>query len=345
MKFGESKKSISPSIIITVIFMAIVLIGNITVWSIIYNKIDNVESDVTEISSSSDLVIDDEMQATIIQQATEAVIPEVTQNATDEVSELLKKDYYLPEDYTSQGLYVAATNLYNVIELTCYGRQKTGANDTSTDYNISSQSTGTIITDDGYVITNAHCVTFDNYEYTVTGTFGPYTQYTTTEYTDIYPSIKGEFTGHDDEYTFTVIDYDETKDLAMLKLDGSVPDIWSKATLSNSDYVQMGEDVIAMGNAEGYGINMTSGIASKDSFYDEDYQEFLIQTDAAINPGNSGGALYNVNAEIIGINSSKIVDSGVEGMGFAIASNSVKDFIDTVATAKGITVSYSYRES
>ena len=186
-------------------------------------------------------------------------------------------------------------------------------------------------------------VTFDNYNYQASS-FGPFVQYNTTSFIDIFPSIIGRFAGHKQEYTFTVIACDTTKDLALIKLNETVPAIWKKAPLANSSNIKMGEDVIAMGNAQGYGINMTFGIVSKYAFYDETYTEELIQTDAAINPGNSGGALYNVQGEIVGINSSKIVGSGVEGMGFAIASNGVKNFIDSVSKDMNLTVSYQYRE-
>lgn len=333
MKIGEKLKKVNPYLMIIFVFMLIVIVANVAIWVIIEHKVDIILGTAEE---GSDLTLDDATIAEIVEDTKSSVL----ESAQDSIDAQIARDFYLPNDYTSIGLYVASTNLYNVIELTCQGRQKTNINDNSTTYNISSQSTGTIVTDDGYVITNAHCVTFDNYSYTASG---PFVQYST--YTDVYPSIVGKFTGHTEEYTFTVIAFDTIKDLALIKINEEIPSIWKKTTLANSDNVKMGEDVIAMGNAQGYGINMTSGIASKYAFYDEDYEEYLIQTDAAINPGNSGGALYNINAEIIGINSAKIVSSGVEGMGFAIASNSVKEFIDNVCADKGITVSYSYRES
>ena len=92
------------------------------------------------------------------------------------------------------------------------------------------------------------------------------------------------------------------------------------ATLGNSDNLKIGEDVIAIGNALGYGQSVTTGIVSaiNREISDETITGTFIQTDAAINPGNSGGALVNINGHVIGINSSKIGGSTVEGMGFAI---------------------------
>ena len=92
------------------------------------------------------------------------------------------------------------------------------------------------------------------------------------------------------------------------------------ATLGNSDNLKIGEDVIAIGNALGYGQSVTTGIVSavNREISDETITGTFIQTDAAINPGNSGGALVNINGHVIGINSNKIGGDVVEGMGFAI---------------------------
>lgn len=92
------------------------------------------------------------------------------------------------------------------------------------------------------------------------------------------------------------------------------------ATLGNSDNLKIGEDVIAIGNALGYGQSVTTGIVSANNreISDETITGTFIQTDAAINPGNSGGALVNINGNVIGINSNKIGGDTVEGMGFAI---------------------------
>ena len=92
------------------------------------------------------------------------------------------------------------------------------------------------------------------------------------------------------------------------------------AALGSSDDLRVGEEVIAIGNALGYGQSLTAGyISALDREVDvEDNSMTLLQTDAAINPGNSGGALLNKKGEVIGINTVKYVDSTVEGMGYAI---------------------------
>jgi serine protease Do len=113
-----------------------------------------------------------------------------------------------------------------------------------------------------------------------------------------------------------------------------------KATLGDSDDVSVGEGVIAIGNALGYGQSVTTGVISaKDRTVTiEDKEMTLLQTDAAINGGNSGGALINSKGEVIGINVAKYSSSGsstsasIEGMGFAIPISSVKNIISNLET-------------
>lgn len=111
------------------------------------------------------------------------------------------------------------------------------------------------------------------------------------------------------------------------------------ATMGSSDDLKVGEQVVAIGNALGYGQSVTTGIVSAKnrklnsdgSEGDEDSDAVnLILTDAAINPGNSGGALLNMNGEVIGINSAKLASTEVEGMGYAIAISDVTDTLENL---------------
>lgn len=110
------------------------------------------------------------------------------------------------------------------------------------------------------------------------------------------------------------------------------------ATLGNSDNLKVGEPAIAIGNALGYGQSVTTGVISavnrQDSMNENGESLFLIQTDAAINPGNSGGALLNVYGEVVGINSSKIAGSMIEGMGYAIPISTAKPIIEELMSKK-----------
>ena len=102
------------------------------------------------------------------------------------------------------------------------------------------------------------------------------------------------------------------------------------ATLGDSDALQVGEPAIAIGNSLGYGQSVTTGVISalNREIVIDDNTSYLIQTDAAINPGNSGGALLNVKGEVIGINSNKIANYVIEGMGYAIPITTAKPIIE-----------------
>jgi len=132
----------------------------------------------------------------------------------------------------------------------------------------------------------------------------------------------------------SIVGTDEPTDLAVIKVKKS--DL-KKETLSlikplilgDSDKLKVGETAIAMGNPLGYNNTVTVGVISALNRELKGSNELnLIQTDAAINPGNSGGPLLNINGEVIGINSVKISETSVEGIGFAIPINSAKPIIE-----------------
>ena len=171
----------------------------------------------------------------------------------------------------------------------------------------SGEGSGVIYTSDGYIITNYHVIA-EAVEYK-------------TSRIQVYLSNDAE-TGYD----ATVVGYNISCDLAVIKIDAkNLPAI----TIAKSEDLKTGQFVVAIGNPGGLEFmgSVTYGVISglnrivSDS-YDSQSVE-LIQTDAAINPGNSGGALVNVKGELVGINSSKIVSAGYEGMGFAIPSDTV----------------------
>ncbi len=99
------------------------------------------------------------------------------------------------------------------------------------------------------------------------------------------------------------------------------------ATIGDSEKLMVGEPTIAIGNALGYGQSVTSGIVSALGRALEEDGVKYIQTDAAINPGNSGGALLNAKGEVIGINTAKLKDTAVEGMGYAIPISDIEDLL------------------
>lgn len=134
---------------------------------------------------------------------------------------------------------------------------------------------------------------------------------------------------------------DADNDLAVIavKLADIPKDVLSQikvATLGDSDSLIIGEQVVAIGNALGYGQSVTSGYVSalNKRVSSESANSTFIQTDTAINPGNSGGALLNMRGEVVGINSAKIADNKVEGMGFAIPISKAEPILDNLMTKK-----------
>lgn len=141
----------------------------------------------------------------------------------------------------------------------------------------------------------------------------------------------------DQAYEATVKGTDADNDLAVIavKLSDISDDTMSQikiAEIGDSDQLQVGEQVVAIGNALGYGQSVTTGIVSavNRQLEDSDSENGFIQTDAAINPGNSGGALLNSNGEVIGINTAKVATDSVEGMGYAIPISDASDTIQNL---------------
>lgn len=164
---------------------------------------------------------------------------------------------------------------------------------------------GVIIRSDGYIVTNYHVIE-DSRELVVS-------------------------LGSGEELPATVVGTDPPTDLAVIKIDKKgLP----AAEMADSDKLRVGEPAIAIGNPLGLDFqqSVTKGVVSAlERAITIQGQNFsFIQTDAAINDGNSGGALVNIKGELIGINTAKIKISGVEGMGFAIPSNTVKQISNTL---------------
>lgn len=164
---------------------------------------------------------------------------------------------------------------------------------------------GVIFREDGYIVTNNHVVAGAR-EIIVSLSDGQ--------------SLKGKLVGAD-----------ELTDIAVVKVDGGkLP----TAVFGDSDDVVAGEPAIVIGNPMGLEFqgSVTVGVISalNRTLDISERRLKLIQTDAAISPGNSGGALANADGRVIGISSAKIAASGVEGMGFAIPINTVRDIVDQI---------------
>lgn len=135
-------------------------------------------------------------------------------------------------------------------------------------------------------------------------------------------SIEAQIKGTDSDLDLAILS------VPLSSIEKSTMEAIKVATLGDSDALRAGEPAIAIGNALGYGQSVTVGVVSALNCTIESYEGKLIQTDAAINPGNSGGALLNANGEVIGINTMKVSDQQVEGMGYAIPISDVVDILN-----------------
>lgn len=171
-----------------------------------------------------------------------------------------------------------------------------------------SQGSGIIISEKGFIVTNAHVVG-----------------------NSLQNNIKIVLNTNE-EFSGKVIGFDSKTDIAVIKVDKSG---LKAATFGNSDEVKVGSSALALGNPLGlnFASSLTRGIVSAINRCSNGVSNSLvkyIQTDAAINPGNSGGPLINMYGQVIGMNSSKIAAAHCEGMGFAIPSNTIKTVVDDI---------------
>lgn len=195
-----------------------------------------------------------------------------------------------------------------------------------------SSATGFFINSDGYLVTNAHVVLMSDYE-------------TLDDFTYDSRTITINYADSDVYFDAEIIAYDEDLDLAILKIDASdIENIQyltffdltnpedSAYTSDDAVVLYYGETVLAVGNANGYGLSVSSGVVSAPyrTFVENNYEVVAIQTDAAVNPGNSGGPLLNAYGDVIGIISFKIVSEDSENLGYAIPSYIILDYIDQI---------------
>lgn len=175
---------------------------------------------------------------------------------------------------------------------------------------VSGIGSGFIINEEGYILTNYHVVEGAQ-EVVVTLSDGR-------------------------DVAAKVVNYDQNQDVAMLKIKDDTVEVPGVVELGDSSILQPGEEVLAIGTplSKEFNQTVTGGMVSAVNRKVETstgVKVNLIQTDAAINPGNSGGPLINTKGEVVGINTLKIADSEVEGIGFAIPINEVKDRIESLS--------------
>lgn len=193
---------------------------------------------------------------------------------------------------TPAGIYKKCAN--SVVGIVGYGSSGTA------------QGTGIVLSEDGYIITNAHVVSgSDTYEVVLQ---------------------------NGDSYDASLIGADLQSDLALLRLQ-QAPDDLVAATFGNSDELEVGEMVVAIGNPGGLALASTQTVGYVSAVQrtvttELGYTMVCIQADVAVNPGNSGGPLINTYGQVVGITSSKIMEEGYEGIGFSIPINTALPILD-----------------
>ena len=280
-----------------------------------------------------------------------------------EIAESMASRTAALEDTVRQSITAAQTNIggyatvyvNSVLNLTCKETTKSGVS--------GCQGTGFIITEDGFVITNNHVVSYEVQEADPDNILGRdwwsgQTVYGTKTVTYTYSSIVGNFDAASDypnnaTYTLEMIYRDPAYDLALCRITTAVPvgDHWTAIPFYEGA-VNRGNQLLVLGNARGYGYSATAGIVSATGkTFTDTPQLTFIQTDAAINGGNSGGPAINIYGGLVGVVNSKFVSiikssyfsseiEDVEGMGFAIELDKVKTFIAAAQTNASVTVTY-----
>ncbi len=210
----------------------------------------------------------------------------------------LDKKYYdeATGQYTTEG--IAKAVMPSVVSIEIFEK--------GSSFMPSSQGSGIILTENGYIITNAHVVE------------------------NATRSIK-VILNNKKEYQAVVIGSDKKTDLAVIKInaEGLTP-----ANFGNSDELSIGEEIVALGSPAGLYGSLTKGVVSAlDRMIKTEATNLemnCIQIDAAINPGNSGGALVNMYGQVVGINSSKFMSAEYEGIGFAISINAARPILEAL---------------
>ena len=299
------KKGASTGLVIVLTVIVMLLIGSVA-GMIIYTASNKQNDNVPDNNNSFGITLPEETKPQE-EESTTAPSNEKSDYSDKTDSnykglELLSK----PKDSTKNSKYTSeyAFNRVSqsVVGIVCYTDKITNVE------NCDSQGTGIIITEDGYVVTNSHVISNSKTAYKI-------------------QVIMDDGT----TYNAGVVGFDSRTDIAVLKIDNAKN--LKPATFGNSEEIELGEDIIVVGNPGGidYQNSITKGVVSAvNRKLSSSSLVKYIQTDAAINPGNSGGPIVNMYGQVIGIATSKIVSEYYENMGFAIPSSTTKDIVDSL---------------
>ncbi len=300
--------------------MALVSVSSVE----IYNVIDNSRNIATEWSPSDSTSASENTTETASESSAASAVSAVSLSTSTASADGTLTIPEIVEKAMPSAVGISSTFTYTAQNsgMDYWGFGGMNGNTQSNTQEVTATGSGIVMTSDGYIITNAHVIYDTESEYNM----GKATSVTV---------VMGE--NYDEEYEAEIVGYDIQTDLAVLKIDaeGLTP-----AEFGDSDALQVGDVVVAIGNPLGFELygTATCGIVSavNREVQLEDRTMTLIQTDAAINSGNSGGMLLNAYGQVIGINSMKMGSSSssasVEGLGFAIPISDAKDIINSLIT-------------
>lgn len=291
-------------IVFTAVFAVVLGLIMVSVTTVAYNKLsNNLKKEYTE------------------------QLDKVSEDLVQSVIGKINYQYEISNGTADIGSVVWGKNKDAILEVYCY---KTTYAETSS---YSATASAFIINEDGYLLTNAHVITYE----VVVGMWKDSTK------TVVYGKVLGKFKDSDALYELNVIAYDTDLDLAVLQFKEK-PTSFSYVTFMDSDCVVMGQSAVVIGNAEGLGISVATGTVTNIGLVNN-VQEY-IQTDAAVNHGNSGGPIFNATGYCMGVVTSKIAEDSADGIGFAIRSNQAVSYVQSVATEKSLDIKiYRYQYS
>ena len=312
----KNKKHTGAKIVASLMAMALVSTGSIG----IYRQFENKNTAGTKVVETAEASAVENAADTVAKKAkaenVSIIKPEETNGGALSTEEAVDK--VLPSVVGIESSFTMTTqnNGGNFFNFGGVGGFDFGQSQEPQTQTATATGTGVVITEDGYIVTNAHVI-YDS-------------EYGAGLADSISVLLNGE-----DNYDAEVIGYDTDCDLAVLKIKAKG---LTAAEFGDSDELKLGESVIAIGNPLGFELmdTVTSGIVSgiNRQISINDKSMTLLQTDAAINSGNSGGPLINRYGQVIGINSSKMSasysETSIEGIGFAIPSNEAAKIVDDI---------------
>lgn len=309
---NKHKKNTAVKIAASLMAMVLVSAGSIGIYRQVSDSTSMIES-VTELEDTSVNTENTKISSNAVIKNMSMITTEDNDGSVLTTEEVVEK--VLPSVVGIESKFTTTSsgnsgNYYN------FGGFGFGQNQQPQTSEATGTGTGVVITENGYIVTNAHVI-YDS------------------EYGAGLADSISVLLNDDNTYDAEVIGYDTDCDLAVLKIqaDGLVA-----AEFGNSDELKLGQSVIAIGNPLGFDLmdTVTSGIVSglNRQININDKSMTLMQTDAAINSGNSGGPLINKYGQVIGINSSKMSasysETSIEGIGFAIPSNEAAKIVEDI---------------